>query len=99
MFLIALQILFISPLLNYRTTSLATYVAQLGDDVMVVEGNAGGTGKDIYKWDFDSNTPLLVGQMSLQKNFGFAVKISSRWFPPHTGKLKKSINLKSKKKK
>ena len=52
---------------------------------MVIEGKAGGTGKDIFKWDFDSNAPQLVGKMSLQKNFGFAVKISSRWFPTQYG--------------
>ena len=69
----------------WRTASLATYVAQLGDDVMIIEGKAGGAGKDIYKWDFGSNSPQLVGQMSMKKNFGFAVKISSRWFPTHYG--------------
>ena len=51
----------------------------------------GGAGKDIYKWDFNTNTPQLVGQMSVQKNFGFAVKISSRWFARQNGNLIKAV--------
>ncbi len=70
----------------YKSTS--TYVGQLGDDIIIVEGNVSrpsSSGRDIYKWDNLANTPTRIGQMSKQKMFGFSIKISSRWFPQCNG--------------
>ena len=68
--------------------SYATYVAQLGDNVVIVEGNVqrtGGFGKDIYIWNMPNNNPVLTDQLSSQKLFGFSVKISTRWLPSCNG--------------
>ena len=83
------MLLFLSVLFWRDYNSYGTYVAQLDDNIIIVEGKVartGATGKDIYKWNFNANEPQIVGKMSEKKLYGFSVKITSRWFPQCTGK-------------
>jgi hypothetical protein len=74
-----------------RYNTIAAYVAQLDDDIVIVEGKedrTGSTGKGIYVWNHISDSPLSVGQMKSKRLYGFSVKLTTRWFPQCNGEFK-----------
>ena len=67
-----------------RFNNSLTHVAQLGDGVIIIEGNSneiGTNGQGIFLWDNWSDSPKRVADLSVKRLYSHSVKITSRWFP------------------
>ncbi len=71
-------------LLFCRVPTYSSYIAQLGDTIVIVE-MLNGT---IHVWDHWSDQPRLVGKIAngpLKRQYGSAIKMTNRWLQNCTG--------------